>query len=86
MCLAQAELAGEDDALESMAAELEVDESADLESMAAELGADEGEDLESMAAELGADPRATFAALDRMMREHLEHLADLPLGSFGDGD
>ncbi|GAB4276862.1 MAG: hypothetical protein Kow0013_30380 [Pararhodobacter sp.] len=38
-----------------------------------------------LAAELGADPRATFAALDRMMREHLEHLADLPLGSFGDG-
>ena len=38
-----------------------------------------------LAAELGADPRVTFAALDRMMREHLEHLADLPLGSFGDG-
>jgi len=38
-----------------------------------------------LAAELGSDPRATFAALDRMMREHLEHLADLPLGSFGDG-
>lgn len=38
-----------------------------------------------LAAELGADPRATFAALDRMMREHLEYLADLPLGSFGDG-
>ena len=38
-----------------------------------------------LAAEVGADPRATFAALDRMMREHLEHLADLPLGSFGDG-
>jgi hypothetical protein len=38
-----------------------------------------------LAAELGADPRATFAALDRMMREHLVHLADLPLGSFGDG-
>ena len=38
-----------------------------------------------LAAELGADPRATFAALDRMMREHLEHLADLPLGSLGDG-
>ena len=37
------------------------------------------------AAEVSADPRATFAALDRMMREHLEHLADLPLGSFGDG-
>mgnify|MGYP000523555378 CR=1 FL=1 len=27
----------------------------------------------------------TFAALDRMMREHLEHLADMPLGSFCDG-
>ncbi len=38
-----------------------------------------------LAAELGADPRATFAALDRMMREHLEHLADLPLGSLSDG-
>ena len=38
-----------------------------------------------LAAEVGADPRATFAALDRMMREHLEHLADLPLGSFGHG-
>lgn len=38
-----------------------------------------------LAAEVGADPRTTFAALDRMMREHLEHLADLPLGSFGDG-
>lgn len=38
-----------------------------------------------LAAELGADPRATFAALDRMMREHLEHLADMPLGSFDDG-
>lgn len=38
-----------------------------------------------LAAELGADPRATFAALDRMMREHLEHLADLPLGSFDNG-
>ena len=38
-----------------------------------------------LAAEVGADPRATFAALDRMMREQLEHLADLPLGSFGDG-
>jgi len=38
-----------------------------------------------LAAELGADPRATFAALDRMMREHLEHLADLPLGELGDG-
>ena len=38
-----------------------------------------------LAADVGADPRATFAALDRMMREHLEHLADMPLGSFGDG-
>lgn len=38
-----------------------------------------------LAAELGADPRTTFAALDRMMREHLEHLADLPLGSLSDG-
>ena len=38
-----------------------------------------------LAAEVWADPRATFAALDRMMREHLEYLADMPLGSFGDG-
>ncbi|PVZ49687.1 hypothetical protein [Thalassobacter stenotrophicus] len=38
-----------------------------------------------LAAELDADSRATFAALDRMMREHLEHLADMPLGSFDDG-
>ncbi|PQO21917.1 hypothetical protein C2I36_15760 [Rhodobacteraceae bacterium WD3A24] len=38
-----------------------------------------------LAAEMGADPRATFAALDRMMREHLEHLADQPLGSLDDG-
>jgi hypothetical protein len=38
-----------------------------------------------LAAEVRADPRATFAALDRMMREHLEYLADMPLGSFGDG-
>ena len=38
-----------------------------------------------LAAEVGADPRATFAALDRMMREHLDHLADLPLGSLADG-
>ncbi|SHJ16685.1 hypothetical protein SAMN02744035_02809 [Thalassobacter stenotrophicus DSM 16310] len=39
-----------------------------------------------LAAELGADPRTTFASLDRMMREHLEHLADMPLGSFDGGD
>lgn len=38
-----------------------------------------------LAAEVGADPRATFAALDRMMREHLDYLADIPLGNFGDG-
>lgn len=38
-----------------------------------------------LAAEVGADPRATFPALDRMMREHMEHLPDMPLGSFGDG-
>jgi len=38
-----------------------------------------------LAAEVGADQRATFAAMDRMMREHLEYLADMPLGSFGDG-
>jgi hypothetical protein len=34
-----------------------------------------------VAAETGADPHVTFAALDRLMREHLEHLADTPLGS-----
>lgn len=38
----------------------------------------------ALAAELGADPRATFAALDRLMREHLEHLADTPLGNLRD--
>lgn len=37
-----------------------------------------------LAAEIGADPRATFAALDKLMREHLEHLADTPLGSLTD--
>lgn len=37
-----------------------------------------------LAAEIGADPRATFAALDRLMREHLEHLADTPLGELRD--
>lgn len=36
-----------------------------------------------LAAEVGADPCATFAALDQMMREHLEYLADMPLGSLG---
>lgn len=37
-----------------------------------------------VAAETGADPRVTFAVLDRLMREHLEHLADTPLGSLRD--
>jgi hypothetical protein len=33
-----------------------------------------------LAAEAGGDPNTTFAILDRMMREHLEHLAGTPLG------
>lgn len=33
-----------------------------------------------LAAEAGGDPNRTFAILDRMMREHLEHLAGTPLG------
>lgn len=37
-----------------------------------------------IAAETGADPQATFAVLDRLMREHLEHLADTPLGELHD--
>jgi hypothetical protein len=37
-----------------------------------------------IAAETGADPRVAFAVLDRLMREHLEHLADTPLGSLRD--
>lgn len=37
-----------------------------------------------VAAETGADPQAVFAALDRLMREHLEHLADTPLGTLRD--
>ncbi len=32
-----------------------------------------------LAGELGCDPAQMFAALDRLMREHLEHLADTPL-------
>lgn len=38
-----------------------------------------------LAAELGADPARTYAALDRMMREHLEHLADTPIWSLTHG-
>jgi hypothetical protein len=38
-----------------------------------------------LAAELGADPARTYAALDRMMREHLEHLADTPIWSLTNG-
>lgn len=38
-----------------------------------------------LAAELGADPARTYAALDRMMREHLEHLADTPVWSLTHG-
>lgn len=37
-----------------------------------------------VAAETGADPQIIFATLDRLMREHLEHLADTPLGSLTD--
>lgn len=37
-----------------------------------------------VAAEIGADPQITFAVLDRLMREHLEHLADTPLGNLSD--
>jgi len=37
-----------------------------------------------IAAETGADPQAAFAVLDRLMREHLEHLADTPLGELRD--
>ncbi|KIL96759.1 hypothetical protein CCC_01625 [Paramagnetospirillum magnetotacticum MS-1] len=37
-----------------------------------------------LAAETGADPQATFAALDRFMREHLEHLSDTPVWSLRD--
>lgn len=33
----------------------------------------------AVAAELDTDPRATFEVLDRLMREHLEHLANTPL-------
>ncbi len=32
-----------------------------------------------LAGELGCDAAQMFAALDRLMREHLEHLADTPL-------
>jgi len=37
-----------------------------------------------VAAEAGGDSQATFATLDRLMREHLEHLADTPLGNLRD--
>lgn len=37
-----------------------------------------------LAAETGSDPQIIFATLDRLMREHLEHLADTPLGSLAD--
>ena len=37
-----------------------------------------------LAAELGADPAATFAALDRMMRDHLAQLAETPLDVLAD--
>jgi hypothetical protein len=38
-----------------------------------------------LSAELGADPARTFAALDRLMREHLVDLARLPLPELRDG-
>ncbi len=38
-----------------------------------------------LAAELGADPARTFAALDRLMREHLVDLARIPLPELRDG-
>lgn len=37
-----------------------------------------------LAAETGTDPQMTFAALDRFMREHLEHLSDTPVWSLRD--
>ena len=37
-----------------------------------------------IAGELGADPNKTFAVLDRLMREHLEQLADTPLEGLRD--
>jgi len=37
-----------------------------------------------LAAEAGGDPGKTFAILDRMMREHLAHLAETPLGDLMD--
>jgi hypothetical protein len=37
-----------------------------------------------LAAEAGGDPNRTFAILDRMMREHLAHLAETPLGDLMD--
>lgn len=33
---------------------------------------------QELAAETGGDPEATFAALDRMVREHLAELAGTP--------
>jgi hypothetical protein len=38
-----------------------------------------------LAAELGADPARTFAALDRLMRDHLVDLARIPLPELRDG-
>lgn len=37
-----------------------------------------------LAAETGADPQVLFAALDRHMREHLEHLSQTPAWSLRD--
>lgn len=38
-----------------------------------------------LASELGADPARTFAALDRLMREHLVDLARMPMPDMRDG-
>ncbi len=37
-----------------------------------------------VATEAGGDASKTFAALERMMRDHLEHLAETPLGDLQD--
>jgi hypothetical protein len=37
-----------------------------------------------LAAETGADPQTMFAALDKHMREHLEHLSQTPAWSLSD--
>lgn len=39
-----------------------------------------------LAGEIGADPARTFAALDRMMREHLAELSETPISALQDAD